>query len=107
MKVYNIKDFAKGWIVGNFEPAVYQNPHVEVAHHFHEKGFVGDKHTHKIGTELTYLVRGALLASGEKLETGDMFVYYPDEIADVEFLEDTDLIVVKWPSVTDDKYSVG
>ncbi len=106
MKIHNIEDFTKGWIVGNFDPVVYKNPHVEVAHHFHEKGFVGEKHTHKIGTELTYIVRGSLVASGEKLITGDMFIYYPEEVACVEFLEDTDLIVIKWPSVADDKYMV-
>ncbi len=35
-----------------------------------------------------------------------MFVYEPGDIADVEFLEDTNLIVVKWPSVPSDKYMV-
>ena len=107
MKVHNIKNFTKGWIVGNFEPTIYKNPHVEVAHHFHKKGFVGEKHTHKVGTELSYIVRGSLIASGQKLSAGNMFIYYPEEIACVEFLEDTDLIVIKWPSVTNDKYLVG
>jgi quercetin dioxygenase-like cupin family protein len=106
MKVHNIKDFTKGWIVGDFEPTIYKNPHVEVAHHFHEKGFVGEKHTHKIGTELSYIVRGSLIASGHTLSSGQMFIYYPNEIACVEFLEDTDLVVIKWPSASNDKYLV-
>tara|TARA_R110002020_G_scaffold46539_25_gene132443 strand:- start:714 stop:1034 length:321 start_codon:yes stop_codon:yes gene_type:complete len=106
MKLYNIKDFTNGWMVGDFEPSIYKNPHVEVAHHFHEKGLVGEKHTHKIGTELTYILRGALIASGKELKTGDIFIYEPYDIASVEFLEDTDLVVIKWPSVPDDKYMV-
>jgi len=35
-----------------------------------------------------------------------MFVYYPKEVAEVTFLEDTDLIVIKWPSVPSDKYNL-
>jgi len=106
MDVYNIKQFTKGWLVGDFEPSLFKNPHVEVAHHFHEKGFVGEKHTHKIGTELTYIIRGNLIASGKRLASGDMFIYHPNEVACVEFLEDTDLLVVKWPSIPSDKYMV-
>jgi len=106
VKVYNITEMTGGWLVGNFEPSIFKNPHVEVAHHFHPKGFVGEKHTHKKATELSYLVRGELIASAEHLYSGDIFIYYPNEVADVKFLEDTDLVVIKWPSVVDDKYMV-
>jgi hypothetical protein len=34
-----------------------------------------------------------------------MFVYHPNEVANVMFVEDTDLIVVKWPSIPSDKHS--
>ena len=95
-----------GWLVGNFEPSLFKNTHVEVAHHTHDKGYIGDRHTHKIATELTYIVRGELVASDHHLVAGDIFIYYPNEVADVEFLEDTDLVVIKWPSVVDDKYVI-
>jgi len=106
MKTYNIKDMKGGWFIGNFEPSVFKNPFFEVAHHFHEAGYIGQKHYHKIAPELSYIVSGKLIASGRDLSTGDMFVYEPGDIADVEFLEDTNLIVVKWPSVPSDKYMV-
>jgi|TARA_R110001583_G_scaffold67703_2_gene193433 quercetin dioxygenase-like cupin family protein len=106
MKTYNIKNMKGGWFIGNFEPSVFKNPFFEVAHHFHEAGYIGPKHYHKIAPELSYIVSGNLIASGRKLSTGDMFVYEPGDIADVEFLEDTNLIVVKWPSVPSDKYMV-
>tara|TARA_Y100000996_G_scaffold414187_2_gene404364 strand:- start:599 stop:919 length:321 start_codon:yes stop_codon:yes gene_type:complete len=106
VKIHNIQEMTGGWIVGNFEPSLFKNPHVEVAHHMHKKGYVGQKHTHKIGIELSYIIRGELIASEQHLITGDIFIYYPNEISEVEFLQDTDLLVVKWPSVPNDKYPV-
>lgn len=106
MDVYNIKNFTNGWFIGNFNPSIYKNPFFEIAHHTHKAGYTGPLHTHKIAEEVTYIVKGRLNASGKELQTGDMFVYHPEEIANVTFLEDTDLIVIKWPSVPNDKYNV-
>lgn len=106
MDVYNIKDFTNGWFIGDFSPAVFKNCFFEVAHHKHKKGFVGQLHYHKIATEVTYIVSGKLVADGKTLTDGDMFVYNPKEVSNVHFLEDTDLIVIKWPSVPSDKHNV-
>ena len=106
MDVYNINNFKNGWFIGNFTPSVFKNPFFEVAHHHHKAGYCGQAHTHKIAQEVTYIVKGRLVASGKHLKTGDMFVYSPHEIANVMFVEDTDLIVIKWPSVPNDKHDV-
>jgi quercetin dioxygenase-like cupin family protein len=37
---------------------------------------------------------------------GDVFVIEPNEVADPEFLEDCELIVVKVPFARNDKYEV-
>ena len=71
----------------------------EVAHHQHEAGYVTPPHTHKIAQELTYIVSGKLLVDGQELSAGKMFLYEPNDVADVKVLEDVDVIVVKWPSV--------
>ena len=105
MKTYNIKDMKAGWFIGGFEPSIHKTSDFEVAHHQHKQGFIGDRHTHKIAQELTYIVKGKLIASGRELQSGDFFLYEPNDISEVEFLEDTDLIVVKWPSVPYDKYA--
>ena len=104
MDVYNIKDFKAGWFIGDFTPSVFKNCFFEVAHHQHKAGHIGPQHTHFITTEVTYIVKGSLAVSGQLLKTGDMFVYHPHEVANVMFLEDTDLIVIKWPSVPTDKH---
>ena len=44
------------------------------------------------------------MVSGKNLKAGDMWIYEPNEISDVEFLEDTELIIVRWPSIPSDKY---
>ena len=104
MDVYNIKDFKGGWFIGDFNPSVFKNCFFEVAHHTHLAGYKGPLHTHKISTEVTYIVRGAVKIADKIYAKGDMFVYYPNEISDVIVLQDVDLIVVKWPSIPSDKY---
>lgn len=106
MDVFKIENFKNGWFIGNFEPSIFKNCFFEVAHHRHAAGYVGALHFHKIGEEVTYILRGKLVASGKTLSTGDIFMYHPNEISEVRFLEDTDLIVVKWPSIPSDKYDV-
>lgn len=104
MKIYNIKDMKGGWFVGDFSPSVFKNPFFEVAHHTHEAGYVTPRHTHKIAQELTYILRGKMNVSGNILDAGSIFLYEPNDVADVVVIEDVDLIVVKWPSVPSDKY---
>ena len=106
MRTSNIKKFKKGWLIGDFEPSVFKNKHVEVAHHFHEANFIGERHAHMESTELTYIVRGKLVASGIELVAGDMWIYGAGEVSEVIFLEDTDLMVIRWPSIPDDKVMV-
>ena len=47
-----------------------------------------------------------LIASGKHLKAGDMWIYEPNEVSNVEFLSDVDLIIVRWPSIPSDKYDV-
>ena len=52
------------------------------------------------------VVRGRLVANGRELSAGQIFVFARGEPAHVEFLEDSELGVVKSPSVPGDKRSV-
>jgi hypothetical protein len=104
VRIDNIKSYTNGWFIGNFSPSLLKTEAFEVAHHFYHKGFKGTPHLHKIATEYNYILSGKLVASGKNLSDGDIFVYEPFEMSDVVFLEDTHLIIVKTPSVPNDKY---
>ena len=105
MKQSNINNFKGGWFVGNFDPSIFKNPFFEVAHHKHEKGCETFPQYHKVTQELNYIIKGELMVSGKHLKTGDMWIYEANEISDVEFLEDSELMIVRWPSIPSDKYA--
>jgi quercetin dioxygenase-like cupin family protein len=106
MKVTKFKDYKGGWFVGNFEPTSHKTEDFEVCYKTHLKGEKWDKHYHKLGTEINYLIEGRMIIQGQELVSGDVFVIYPYEIADPEFLEDCTLVIIKTPSDTNDKYVV-
>jgi len=101
-----MKDMVGGWFVGNFEPTVYKTSEFEVCFKEHTAGEKWDKHYHKLGTEINYLVEGKMIIQNKELNTGDIFIIYPNEIADPIFLEDCKVLIVKTPSITGDKYVI-
>ncbi len=106
MKQERIENMKAGWFVGDFVPSVYKTKDFEVCYKVHPKGEQWPAHYHKKSTEINYLIRGKMTIQGKVLQSGDIFVFEPYEVADPEFLEDCELIVVKVPSSIDDKYEV-
>ena len=106
MKEANIADFKAGWFVGDFEPSIFKNPFFEVGHHSHKKNDQTFPHYHQVTNELNYIVRGEMMVDKKHLKAGDMWIYEPWDISDVEFLEDTDLMIIRWPSIPSDKYPI-
>ena len=106
MEVLNINDMTGGWFIGNFEPSALKTNHFEVCYKVHKKGEVWPVHYHKVATEINYLIRGAMRIKNRELKEGDIFILQPGEIADPVFLDDCELIVVKTPSVKNDKYEL-
>lgn len=104
MKLFHLDDFTNGWFIGNFEPTIEKTENFEIAQHFYHSGFMGTPHFHKLSREVNLIVRGLAMVNGKILGSGDIFVYEPNEISNVKFLDDTILIVIKFPSVPGDKY---
>lgn len=100
MKVFRIEDMIGGWFVGNFEPSAFKAD-FEVAYKFHAKGEKVDFHWHTKVTEINMMLSGKMKFQDRVLEKGDIFVVNPYSVADPEFLEDCELIVVKTPSIND------
>jgi mannose-6-phosphate isomerase-like protein (cupin superfamily) len=104
MKIDNIGNYKNGWLIGNFVPNLFKSEDFEIAHMTLPSGHKADGHFHKKSTEINYIVSGKAVVEGQELSRGDMFVYEPMDRAYVEYLEDTDIIVIKIPSSKDDKF---
>ncbi|TRZ53061.1 hypothetical protein D4R99_01510 [bacterium] len=104
MKQYKLKDFTKGWLIGDFEPNIFRTKDFEFMVRSYKKGDMEARHVHKIAQEVTVIVSGAFLMNGKKLEAGDAVLLAPGESADFECLEDGANAVIKTPSVSGDKY---
>jgi hypothetical protein len=99
MKTHKLDDFYKGWIIGNFDPALLKTTEFEVGIHTHKKGEPPEPHYQLTSCEYNVIIKGKLIANEETLSDGDIFIYEPLVPCYVEFLEDTIIVCVKTPSV--------
>lgn len=106
MTKYKLKDFTKGWFIGNFEPSLYKTKDFEVAVKIYKKGDKERAHYHKIAHEFTLVTQGQCRLNDEVFEDGDLIWIKPGEVVEFEALEDTTNTVVKIPSAKGDKYEV-
>lgn len=106
MKTYKLENFTRGWIYGDFEPSIYRTKDTEVGLLSFKAGEKTKKHFHKKSIEINLIVSGQMVVNGEKFFPGDIFVFERYDISEVEFIEDTTIVVVKTPSIPDDKYYV-
>tara|TARA_R110001592_G_C13054547_1_gene740451 strand:- start:547 stop:864 length:318 start_codon:yes stop_codon:yes gene_type:complete len=102
----NIKDFTRGWFIGNFEPSLIKTNDVEVAYKEYKTGDKEAKHFHKIATEITVIISGEVSMNDVLFTTGDVITTKPGEVVEFKCLADTKTMVVKYPGASDDKYEV-
>lgn len=103
-KTHNLDDFLGGWFVGAFDPSILQTNDVEVAVKTYKKGDFEASHHHKIATELTVVVSGAVKMNGKVYEAGTILEISPGESTDFEAITDAITVVVKYPGASNDKY---
>lgn len=106
MKKFELSDFSRGWIIGDFEPSLFRTSNFEVALLSHAKGESWPAHFHSVATEFNVLVKGKMIIQKQELKEGDVFVIEPGEIADPIFLEDCKVLCVKVPSAPGDKHEI-
>jgi len=105
MKTAKLTDFTNGWFLGNFEPSLMKTD-FEVGLQIHERGEFHRDHFHKLYTEFNLIVEGTLIINGQQFSEGDIFVLYPYEISQVEYLTDVKILVARNGSDPNDKYEV-
>ena len=106
MKIKNIQDMKRGWLIGDFEPSILQTKDFEVGILTHKKGEFWSAHLHKESEEYNLLLDGKMEINGVLIEPGTIFIIEKNEISKPEFLEDFIVLVVKVPSLPGDKYEV-
>jgi quercetin dioxygenase-like cupin family protein len=106
MELSKIKDFVGGWFIGNFEPSLDNREDFEVSVKYYKAGDVEKRHLHKLATEYTVIAKGKVKMNNEIIEEGTIVKIEKNESTDFEVLEDTITLVVKTPSVKNDKYIV-
>lgn len=96
-------DFTRGWIIGDFEPSLYRSKDFEICITRHLKGEESIPHFHTRSEEINVVIAGSLTVNGRSCVAGDVFIYDRGEISAVEFLSDTQLVVIRIPSAPGDK----
>jgi len=104
MKKHNLKDFIKGWYIGDFEPTISPSKDFEIAIKRYKRGDSEESHVHKISTEYTTIVTGEVLMNDIVYKEDDIIVIEPGEYTDFHCLTDVITCVVKTPSSKNDKY---
>ncbi|MBL0690360.1 MAG: hypothetical protein JJV93_03290 [Alphaproteobacteria bacterium] len=104
MRTSKLGDMVKGWFIGDFYPSIMRTKNFEAGVKEYKKGDKEDKHMHKVGTEITVIVRGKVIMCDRVLKQGEVILMEPGECTSFEALEDTTTFVIKDPAVKNDKY---
>ena len=96
----------RGWFAGQFERAVFVTDLFEAAYQVNRKGETSKAHYHKIATEINLIVKGSVRMNGEIYTAGMGCIFYPNDVCECEYLEDTETMVIKTPGPLNDKYLV-
>lgn len=102
--VARLDDMVRGWFVGDFSPAALRTRDSEVAVQRFAAGDREAAHVHRVATEVTLVLSGRATMCGRELLAGDILTLPPGAVTSFHALEDTVTVVVKTPSVIDDKY---
>jgi len=92
-----------GWFIGSFQPSLCYNPDVEVGVKYYQKGEYSPAHFHQYSTEYTVIAKGKVQMLGINYNEGDIIIIEPNEVTDFFAITDAVTVVVKIPSVLNDK----
>lgn len=106
MKKFKVKDFTKGWFIGDFKPSIVKTKDFEVAIKIYKKGDEENAHLHKVADEFTIIIQGSCKMKNRIFKRGDIVWIEKGEATNFEALENCTTTVIKIPSVTGDKYPV-
>jgi hypothetical protein len=93
----------RGWFIGDFDGAVHRTKDFEVTYQKNPRSQTAS-HIHKLAYEITLVISGRLICNGQMFEAGDICILEPGDISQIEYLEETEVVTIKTPSVPSDKH---
>lgn len=104
MQIFSLKECGfNGWFIGDFPEAAVKTKDFEVAFVTKARSYQAS-HFHKDITEVLLITRGSMLINGKIIGPGQLVVVQPGEISQIEILEETDTVAIKFPSIPGDKH---
>ena len=104
-KVRRLDEMTRGWFVGDFDPSAFRTPDCEVAVMRYAKGEREARHYHAVAAELTVVISGQVMMEGDVHREGEIVLLEPGDRTDFVALTDAVTVVVKLPSVRNDKFT--
>ena len=93
----------RGWFIGDFNGAVHRTKDFEVTYQKNNRSQT-PSHIHKVAHEITLVISGRQICNGQLFTAGDICMLEPGDISQIEYLEETEVVTIKVPSVPSDKY---
>ncbi|KRD63456.1 hypothetical protein ASE60_31375 [Ensifer sp. Root278] len=106
MKIDKLEDMVRGWFVGDFEPSALRTKEFEVGIRRYNAGDAEAAHVHRQTLEITAIMSGEARMAGRTLVPGDIITIEPGDATAFEALTDCVTVVVKTPSLVNDKFPV-
>lgn len=106
MRVHKLEEMKGGWFIGLFEPSLLATKNFEVAVKKYKAGDKEKKHFHKEAIEFTVILNGTVKMNEVEYFDGDIIEIKKNEATDFEAISDVTTVVVKTPSIANDKYIV-
>ena len=100
----NINEYIKGWLVGDFTPAIFNSKDIEVGVKYYKTGDYESRHVHKIITEYTIVLSGVVCMNDIQYDEKSIIKISPNESTDFHCVEDAITLVIKTPSIPSDKH---
>jgi len=99
-----LKEYVRGWIIGDFEPSVLKTKALDFGVTFFNKGDIHEPHYHKLCTEYIVIVSGRHIIGDKEYKKGDICIIKPFERFRYECVKTGAVAVVKVPTGKGDKY---
>ena len=99
-----LTDYTRGWLVGDFQPAILKKKDVEVALKTYQAGQKELPHYHKLTDEFTLILKGCVNINKVIYKEGSIICIPANGISYFEALENTTTLVIRTGSFPNDKY---